>query len=463
MTARAALGGKAGLVTGWFGRAGAVALALVALLAVLPGIARATPTFLSAVNLSDAGQDGFEPEVAVDSAGNILTVWTRSDGANTRIQAMMRTPTGSFGTIETISDPGQSASEPTVAFDPSGNAIAVWSRFDGANTRVQSAFRPVGGSFDVPETLSAAGQSADQPQIGFDSAGNAIAVWERSDGTKLRIEAATRLAGGSFSVAQVLSEAGQDAFEPQVAPGTNMDSTAALVWTRFDGAKLRVQSSRRRDVPGFARPRGATPVRASLVPAYTACVGGNRSHGAPLSVGSCAPPTQSSSVLTIGTLDANGFASNSTGFALLAAMTGNANNNVDDADVRVTLSITDVRNKPSGTDYAGRVLLRLPVQITDKNNAAETPEPATTEATALNVPGDCVATVETNVGGTCAASTTLDSLVPGTVVEGQRSIWALGQIEVKDAGPNGTGYAACPPTCGDGDEAVFMRQGIFVP
>ena len=53
--------------------------------------------------------------------------------------------------------------------------------------------------------------------------------------------------------------------------------------------------------------------------------------------------------------------------------------------------------------------------------------------------------------------------MPGTVVEGRRSVWQLGQVEVKDAGPNGTGYASCPPTCGDGDESVFLRQGVFVP
>ena len=35
---------------------------------------------------------------------------------------------------------------------------------------------------------------------------------------------------------------------------------------------------------------------------------------------------------------------------------------------------------------------------------------------------------------------------------------------MKDAGPNGTGYGAgCPQTCGDGDEAVFLRQGVFTP
>jgi hypothetical protein len=37
-------------------------------------------------------------------------------------------------------------------------------------------------------------------------------------------------------------------------------------------------------------------------------------------------------------------------------------------------------------------------------------------------------------------------------------------VEVRDAGPNGTGYGSgCPSACGDGDEQTFMRQGVFVP
>ena len=79
------------------------------------------------------------------------------------------------------------------------------------------------------------------------------------------------------------------------------------------------------------------------------------------------------------------------------------------------------------------------------------------------MPVDCVSTADTTIGGKCSVSTTLDSIVPSTVLEGMRSNWEIGQIQIRDAGPNGTGYANCPPTCGDGDEATFMRSGIFVP
>ena len=81
------------------------------------------------------------------------------------------------------------------------------------------------------------------------------------------------------------------------------------------------------------------------------------------------------------------------------------------------------------------------------------------------MPIDCTTTPgDSTIGSDCSVSTTADDLVPGAVKEGARAIWELGQIEVFDAGPNGTGYGAgCPLTCGDGDEQVYLRQGVFAP
>ena len=78
-------------------------------------------------------------------------------------------------------------------------------------------------------------------------------------------------------------------------------------------------------------------------------------------------------------------------------------------------------------------------------------------------PVDCVATGSTTIGGACNTTTTANAIIPNMVVESKRTIWELGNVSVKDAGPNGTGYAACPPTCGDGDETTFLTQGVFVP
>src|SRR5262245_32968308 len=70
------------------------------------------------------------------------------------------------------------------------------------------------------------------------------------------------------------------------------------------------------------RPKGATPLRVSLVPSYNACTAPNRTHGPPLAFPSCNPPVQTSTNVTVGTPDANGAAANSTGFAKLDVIVG---------------------------------------------------------------------------------------------------------------------------------------------
>jgi len=154
-----------------------------------------------------------------------------------------------------------------------------------------------------------------------------------------------------------------------------------------------------------------------------------------------------------------------TGSIKLTAVNGDVATTADEADLKVEISITDVRNNPSGTDYTGRVLATTSVTVTDKRAAAEeNPDLGTAQPFNLGIPVQCTATAVTTIGSTCDAVTTVDSLVPGAVVESARANWQLTQFEVKDAGPNGTGYGAgCPFTCGDGDEGTFLRQGVFVP
>jgi hypothetical protein len=222
----------------------------------------------------------------------------------------------------------------------------------------------------------------------------------------------------------------------------------------------------------YARPAGATPVRAALVPAYDECTAPDRFHGPPLDDPSCNPPARSSPTLTVGTPDANGAASAMVASLRLAVMAGDPLTTTDEADVSVTFEATDVRCAgtstacPSGqgSDYTGKLLARTSMRITDKANGPGEDENGTMVDTLLQMPVTCVGTAPSTIGSTCALNTTLDALIPGLVREKDRSIWQLGQVTVRDAGPNGSGYGAgCPTSCGDGDEATFLRQGIFVP
>lgn len=199
-------------------------------------------------------------------------------------------------------------------------------------------------------------------------------------------------------------------------------------------------------IRGFARPKGATPTRASLTVAFKPCGSPNRTHGAPLSYGSCAPPQQASDQLTVGTPDANGRAANSVGSVLYS---------VTSSDVRIAVSITDVRKKSDLSDYTGELQADQTIRITDRANGTPADEPGTVADTSFPVTVPCTATASSTIGSTCALATTANSLVPGAVSAGQRAIWELGQIKLFDGGSDG--LAATQPN------TLFADQGLFVP
>src|SRR5204862_47061 len=100
-----------------------------------------------------------------------------------------RSAGGAASAIQTLSAAGQNAENPQVGVDSGGDALVVWQRSDGANTRVQARARAAGGAARATQTLSAAGQDAEAPQVGVDSGGDAVATWSLFDSPD-RIQAA---------------------------------------------------------------------------------------------------------------------------------------------------------------------------------------------------------------------------------------------------------------------------------
>ncbi|MCA1677445.1 MAG: PKD domain-containing protein, partial [Actinobacteria bacterium] len=220
-------------------------------------------SFSTPVDVSATGQNAFSPQVAVNAAGAAIAVWQRDNGTNTIIQAAVRPAGGSFSAPVDVSasTPTPSNSEcviidcsqvPQVALDAAGDAVAVWRRSNGTNYVVQAAVRPTGGAFSAPVDLSAAGQDASVPQVALDAAGDAVAVWKRSNGSNYVVQAAVRPAGGSFSAPVDLSAPGQEASEPRVALDAAGDAVA--VWERFNGSNFVVQAAVRPAGGAFSTP-----------------------------------------------------------------------------------------------------------------------------------------------------------------------------------------------------------------
>jgi plastocyanin len=236
----------------------------------------------------------------------------------------------------------------------------------------------------------------------------------------------------AWSVSNTFNSPGMFRYYCEVHGGPNGAGMSGVVWVNG---------------PGYARPRGASPLRASLAPAYKPCTASNRTHGAPLSSPSCNPPVQVSDFLTVGTPDANQTAANSMGSVTIQVLST--------ADVRFVASVTDVRKKGNLSDYGGELQAKLPLRITDKTNGPSLNEPATGDTTfAFTIP--CATTTGTTVGSTCSITTSANSVVPGAIVAGARAIWEMQNVQIFDGGSDGVASTT-------GDNTLFADQAVFVP
>jgi hypothetical protein len=206
---------------------------------------------------------------------------------------------------------------------------------------------------------------------------------------------------------------------------------------------------------GYARPRGAPLLRVPLVPAFKQCLSPNRAHGAPLAFGSCGSPAGASSFLTVGTPDANGAPAQSLGLVAYRAHVGDSSTPANEADVAMTVSVTDVRRKTDLSDYTGELQVQGSIRVTDRANGSLHNEAATGVDTEYPVAVPCTATASSTIGATCSLSTTFNAIVPGTVVEGKRATWQFGQVQVFDGGAS--------ETAGGSGASLFETQGVFVP
>jgi hypothetical protein len=216
------------------------------------------------------------------------------------------------------------------------------------------------------------------------------------------------------------------------------------------------------------RPKGASPLYASMVPAQQACSTPNRTHGPPLVFASCNPPVATSQSVTIGSPDANGAPANSQGFVRLIVKVGIPGGE-EDSDVFIISSISDVRcitgttacgnaNTADGPDYNGQLQGNAQIQITDHWNAVAPgggPDAATVIPIGFPVPAQCASTADAAIGGLCTVNTSANAVVPGAVKDGKRAIVEVGQIQVTDGGDDGLNAT--------GPNTLFEVQGIFIP
>ena len=116
-------------------------------------------------------------------------------------------------------------------------------------------------------------------------------------------------------------------------------------------------------------------------------------------------------------------------------------------------SLTDVRVAGTLADYGGDLQALLDVRLTDGASGPSQSEARPSRTCRFR--SRCRAPRRgTAAGSTCAVATSFDAVVPGSVQERKRAIWALDQVEVLDGGADGAQRTS---------EHAVRVQGVFVP
>jgi hypothetical protein len=172
------------------------------------------------------------PEVkGTAEAGSTVSLYTSSDCSGTPVAT---------GTAAAFASPGITAGvadNSTTTF----KAIATDASNNGSPCSTSSITYTETAGFSAAITLSAAGQPADNPQVGVDQNANAVFTWSGRDTSGgcfanlgcYRARARGRSATGVLSAIQTLSPPDQGIGEPQL--GVDQDGDAVFDWQRGTG------------------------------------------------------------------------------------------------------------------------------------------------------------------------------------------------------------------------------------
>jgi Tol biopolymer transport system component len=411
-----------------------------------------------------ANADGTAPTPVTSSSPPGCHTKPAWSGTGTEIAFVNLVGGGQGGNIHIIGAAGtglrtltaESVHEDAPDWSPDGSSI-VYTRDDQALNYTLLTIRPDGSGRTVIGGGFQPHWSADGGRLSFTrccSSADTVIHTSRPDGSDVRqlpltgnySDAAWSPEGGEFVVwdrTGGIAIIGENGLQPRrIAGGADY---RAPDWQPLPPAPV---------PPGYPRPRGATPLRVPLVPAFEECTAPNNTHGPPLAFRSCAAPVESSPSLTVGTADTNGLPSGLVGSVLYRVMTG---------DVEVTASVTDVRCRTADvltcsggalSDYTGELEATSTIRVTDRASSHTATIPGTMDHFQFPIRIPCTATESTS-GSTCQVTTTFNTILPGAVVDGKRAIWELPRVEVRDGGPDGSANTD--------DYSRFLVQGVFIP
>jgi PKD domain-containing protein len=198
------------------------------------------------VPISDAKSESYTPEAAVNAQGDATAVWMHYDGSRYVVESAYRPVGGSWEAPTLVSAPGEEGGNPHIALGAQGDSTVIWRGESGGEEAARASYRSPEGDWGEPVDVSVPGDQVQFPRVALDAKGNAIAVWASDThelGGHTVVLAAYRPAGEGWGDPTLVSAEGENAFPSDVAFDTSGNS--AVVWSRSNGTNDVLQAAYR--------------------------------------------------------------------------------------------------------------------------------------------------------------------------------------------------------------------------
>jgi hypothetical protein len=204
-----------------------------------------------AVVIDLIANDAYLPEIAVDSSGNALAVWSQQNdagGAYNIWANRYNVSDDSWGDARMIEESIGDAKFPKVAVDDNGNVMAVWHERESSQYRVwANRYNVSNDSWGEAEPIGSgggdgfphpSGSSISRieftPEISVDGNGNVLTVWSQIDATQDNIWANRfSVANDSWGTAAMIETDDGDARRPNIS--VDSSGNALAIWYQSDG------------------------------------------------------------------------------------------------------------------------------------------------------------------------------------------------------------------------------------
>lgn len=195
------------------------------------------------VEADDSHGSAYSQDVAMDDAGNAIAVWQYED--RTTWTARYEPDTG-WGAPEALEDDDGDAVRPRVAMNGAGDAMAVWPevlfQYDPSTGLMGDAYvwaqrYALGTGWASPEIIAAGNYDTGYadvraPDVGLDSAGNAVAVFEQAGQLSYFVASQLNMPGSAWTAPEPLEPLiAYETGNPQIA--VNGAGSAVAVWPGY--------------------------------------------------------------------------------------------------------------------------------------------------------------------------------------------------------------------------------------